>query len=430
MDNNDSNIKPQQTGGLKLMTVFVVVLALHVLVIGGFATYYLLKGGSADDALTDKDSKNEKVASDNALPGETQTTDSSDKSGSPTTTDANGGTTTPSLTPPADQTQTTAPETSTASTVPASQPPASTPAPATDATSTPETAPAPSAPATTTASSPPPTIAFHLGQTGPVINPPSELAPAAPAPVTTPTPAADAAETAQPETTLAPTPDVNLYVVKAHDSLAKIAHFNHISVAKLKEANSLNSNVLQIGQKLTIPGKTDGSATTVATSITPLAPAPITPATTDTATNKAAATTLSTAPAQVASMVAQTTPKPVKAVKTVKTTTSTSTELTASTTAPLQHHIYTVIKGDTLTKIAHKFKTTPNAIMTANNITDPTKLSIGKKLRIPSRESRSASNNVPAPSVTHAVAPPVAPQPAQVETQPVAPTGQLANFLQ
>ncbi len=55
MENNDSNIKPQSTGGLKLMTVFVVVLALHVVVIGGMTTYYLLKGGSADtDLVTDK----------------------------------------------------------------------------------------------------------------------------------------------------------------------------------------------------------------------------------------------------------------------------------------------------------------------------------------------------------------------------------------
>ena len=48
MDNNDS-IKPQQTGGLKLMTVFIAVLALHVLVIGGFTVYHLMgSGGDAD----------------------------------------------------------------------------------------------------------------------------------------------------------------------------------------------------------------------------------------------------------------------------------------------------------------------------------------------------------------------------------------------
>jgi LysM repeat protein len=90
----------------------------------------------------------------------------------------------------------------------------------------------------------------------------------------------------------------------------------------------------------------------------------------------------------------------------------------------LQHHIYTVVKGDTLIKIAHRFKTTPTALMAANNISDPSKLSIGKKLKIPSKESRSAANSVPA------VVPSVPSQPAQVQAQPAAPTGQLANFLQ
>ncbi len=52
MDNNDSNIKSQQTGGLKLMTVFIAVLALHVVVIGGFTVYHLMSGGSADADLT------------------------------------------------------------------------------------------------------------------------------------------------------------------------------------------------------------------------------------------------------------------------------------------------------------------------------------------------------------------------------------------
>ncbi len=57
-----------------------------------------------------------------------------------------------------------------------------------------------------------------------------------------------------------------------------------------------------------------------------------------------------------------------------------------------------MVKGDTLIKIAHKFKTTPTAIMAANSITDPAKLTIGKKLKIPSQESRSARNSVPNPA--------------------------------
>ena len=43
MEPNENNpLKPQPTGGLKLMTVFIAVLALHVVVIGGFTVWHLL----------------------------------------------------------------------------------------------------------------------------------------------------------------------------------------------------------------------------------------------------------------------------------------------------------------------------------------------------------------------------------------------------
>jgi LysM repeat protein len=84
----------------------------------------------------------------------------------------------------------------------------------------------------------------------------------------------------------------------------------------------------------------------------------------------------------------------------------------------LHHRLYTVVKGDTLIKIAHKFKTTPTALMTENSIADPTKLAIGKKLRIPSEESRSARNSEPAST-----------QPGQVQAKGNAPSAQLANFV-
>src|SRR5450432_41722 len=72
MENNDSNIKSQQTGGLKLMTVFIAVLALHVVVIGGFTVYHLMSGGSGDDlSTTDKTHKGSAVA-DGSLPDANQ----------------------------------------------------------------------------------------------------------------------------------------------------------------------------------------------------------------------------------------------------------------------------------------------------------------------------------------------------------------------
>ena len=36
------------------MTVFIAVLALHVVVIGGFTVYHLMSGGSTDTDMTDE----------------------------------------------------------------------------------------------------------------------------------------------------------------------------------------------------------------------------------------------------------------------------------------------------------------------------------------------------------------------------------------
>lgn len=348
METNDSNIKPQQTGGLKLMTVFIAVLALHVVVIGGFTVYHLMSGGGTDaDLLTDKTHKNVKVASDGAVPSDVPSPDAnqSDKSA-----------TTPS-TPAADQTASTDGN--------GAQPPATTVA---------ESSAQPSGPV----------------KTGPVINPP-----AAPIPSTT-TPAV--AET-EPSTTPAFGPAASVsgtpYVVKAHDSLARIARQNHTTVAKLKTANGLTTDMLQIGQKLVIPARTQVAVATV-------------PAT---GTEASGTTTILGSSASTPSMNI---PAPAA------TTTHAIAVHDQASVAPAkaEHHLYTVMKGDTLTKIAHKFKTTPTAIMTANSITDPAKLSIGKKLKIPGQEARSATTNEPA-----------ATQPSQVQSKP-ATTAQLANFLQ
>jgi LysM repeat protein len=93
------------------------------------------------------------------------------------------------------------------------------------------------------------------------------------------------------------------------------------------------------------------------------------------------------------------------AIHTAVLTSTTTTEVSSHP----HEHIYTIMKGDTLSKIAHKFKTTPAAITAENNIVDPARLTIGKKLRIPSRESRSAS-------ITSPVASPVEPSEVKTET--------------
>jgi LysM repeat protein len=51
----------------------------------------------------------------------------------------------------------------------------------------------------------------------------------------------------------------NLYVVKSGDSLWKIARHKNISVAALRQANNLNSDSLKVGQKLHIPASVAAS---------------------------------------------------------------------------------------------------------------------------------------------------------------------------
>jgi len=174
------------------------------------------------------------------------------------------------------------------------------------------------------------------------------------------------------------------YTVKITDSYKKIAKAHHVTVAELKEANHIKGDVLHTGQKLVIPSaKTE---------------------------------------------VAETEPTTVKAVNTSLTATTLSESAPASTaslSAVPHAHTYTVMKGDTLTKIAHKFKTTRSAILAVNNIADPAKLTVGKKLKIPSKETRSAKNNVtPTPAA----------QPSQVQAKESAPaettaSGELATFV-
>jgi LysM repeat protein len=353
MENNEPNIKPQQTGGLKLMTVFIAVLALHVIVIGGFTVYHLLGVATSDQDVTlDKNHKGAKTLSDSALAGDLPNTDSTDKT----------------ITPAASSTDTTTPPANTASPDTASTAPA---APASETASTPASTSAetPSTPASVASTESAPTAQTPSGpiQHGPVIDPPENLAPKEPT-------ASDASSmAASPDS--APAADGASYIVKRGDSLARIARQHHVSLAKLRSSNSFSSDMLHIGQKIVIPNRTQ----TVALAANAESPAPSEDV---------------TAPAMPTHHAAK-----------------------ASLASTGGHRLYTVVKGDTIIKIARRFRTTPTALMTANNLTNAGKLSIGKKLRIPSGESRSAATSIPA-------------APSAPTESKAAPKGQLANFVQ
>lgn len=344
MEPNDSNMKPQPTGGLKLMTVFIAVLALHVVVIGGFTVWHLLYPSSVEnDLAADKAHKNAKSVADSSI------------------TEMNTG----NDTAVADKTPGTAAAAATEAETPATTEPA---APATASVT-------PAVPATTVAAQPPvivpaqpedsPSMAANPPASGPVrhgpvVTPPSNLAPPA-----EPSAASVIADT--PSSPPAVPSDAAAYTVKKGDSLARIAHRHHVSVANLRAANGLAGDGLHIGQKLTIPAKAARS-TAVATTESP-APAPA----------SIAPVAQPVQDADMASATGMSLPEPLSKHSSHKLASAPS------------HHSYTVVKGDTLTKIAKRYHTTTTAIMAANNLSNAGRLSIGQRLHIPAHESRAAS---------------------------------------
>jgi len=392
METNDSNLKPQPTGGLKLMTVFIAVLALHVVVIGGFTVWHLLYPANVDADMALDKHKGSKIVSDSAI-ADMQAPDSSASTDKTASTPADNST----EAPPATDGSTA----STASTAPAA--PATVSAPATTALTAPEAPATITVPATPTVVEDTSSVAANPTsasvQHGPVINPPDNLAPPAD---TTPATAATVATDA----TTAPAVEGTPYTVKHGDSLAKIARRHHIALAKLRTANGLASDNLHIGQKLVIPNR---AAITTTTSVADAT----TPADAETAATTPSETTTAKAAPQTTAPMAQ----PVESIDNVGMPSVASTGTPRHTHHAATHHLYTVVKGDTLTKIARRYHTTTSAIMAANNIPNASRLSIGEKLHIPSRESRAAAT-----ASQDAV-------PEQPEAHSSA-KGQLANYVQ
>jgi LysM repeat protein len=363
MEPNDSNMKTQPTGGLKLMTVFIAVLALHVVVIGGFTVWHLLYPSSVEnDLAADKAHKNSKMVSDSSI---TEMSSGTDTSSPDKTPGAAAAAAAEGEAPAASDASATASAAPTVQAAPAAaQPPVVvTPPPAEDTS--------------TVAANPP---ANGPVRNGPVVNPPSTLASSP-----EPTAASVAADAIAPAPSATPA-DGTSYTVKKGDSLARIAHRHHVTVSNLRAANGLAGDGLHIGQKLTIPEKAP-KATAVAASEAPAAPAPVSSAPV-------------AQPVQDADMTGM-------APTGASTTDALPKHATHKLAGAAAHRSYTVVKGDTLTKIAKRYHTTTSAIMAANNLTNAGRLSIGQKLHIPSREARAsatADGATPQEPETHSTA--------------------------
>lgn len=122
----------------------------------------------------------------------------------------------------------------------------------------------------------PPPVVEAVPPSPPVTPPPAEPEPVAPpsyadavkeavvpeAPVARPVIEAPKSVDKDSEISKTPTPESSqnsVYIVRQGDTLGKIAKNRKVSVADLKTLNHLKSDVLRIGQKLTVPAKTKGS---------------------------------------------------------------------------------------------------------------------------------------------------------------------------
>jgi len=184
---------------------------------------------------------------------------------------------------------------------------------------------------------------------------------AAPAAVSTAAVPAVAQETGLSPTTDAGTPvgaDTahvgKTYLVKAGDTVTRIASELGVALPDLEKVNGLQGNsVLQVGQTLKVPET--------------LLPAAPLPSQTASQAGVSGAPSPGTLPATTAGAIAAT--------------------VGASDQGTFQD--YTIVKGDNPYKLAKKFHITPEELMKANGITDPKKIQIGQKLKIPAPVKKS-----------------------------------------
>ena len=158
----------------------------------------------------------------------------------------------------------------------------------------------------------------------------------------------------------------NTYMVKAGDTLTRIASSLGVAIPELEKVNGMTEkSVLQVGQILKVPTKVMSQA-------------------------------VSDVSAQAGKVVESVQQAPAAVAGAVTSVTSATTALTGATPAAGATAVaasvedqgatteYAVVKGDSPYKIAKKFKITPDQLMKANGITDPKKIQIGQMLKIPS----------------------------------------------
>jgi LysM repeat protein len=379
IDNEQEDIQQGTTGGLGLMTVFIVVFSLHVLVIGGISAYHY---------LTHNESSEEVAAEVSSTAG---TADIASASGHRSVED-----------------DMAMPE--------------------------PET----------------PSSRLSVPTDPHIVSPRDMYSMRLPTPVTESQAESSAQVPHEGPASAAEQAGGAMYTAVKGDNFWKIARRFNTKAELIMSANGITDpSKLKIGQQLKIPGATAisiataAAATPPATKAVPSATAPAAPAAKAAPAETSLASNTTIRPATAATSGdepviygddvptaprAASAPDPVPARATASTATTVAATTTAvhraapapgsAKTAPARGasggQMYKVEKGDTLWRIAKKFNTTADALMSANGISDPSKLKIGAELRIPHSRSRSSSSTQQADSAPQPRAP--APAPAAPAT--------------
>ncbi len=162
----------------------------------------------------------------------------------------------------------------------------------------------------------------------------------------------------------------SVYIVKGGDVLSRIAVRHRVTVKDLRAANKLTSDKILVGQKLIIPGGHPATATPrKAKANKPVVKKPTAPR--------------SAAPKPVVSRAKPTT-KSVPKKTVVEEVVVIEEERTPPTSASGENpYYYTISEGDTLESTALIFSLTKQELMDANNMPEGSEVSAGDRLIIP-----------------------------------------------
>ncbi|NYG05559.1 LysM repeat protein [Phycicoccus badiiscoriae] len=174
------------------------------------------------------------------------------------------------------------------------------------------------------------------------------------------------------------------YVVRSGDSLSSIAARKHVSLAALLKANKLTiRSVLQVGQKIRIPGAGAASARR------PVAAAP-------------SITTYRVRSGDTLSVIATRTRTALATVYALNRLTARSViqpgqvlrvhGATPAATRPAGTAAYVVRAGDTLSGIASKHSVTLAALLKTNRLTARSAIYPGQRLKVPATPAKSATS--------------------------------------